>query len=166
MKTLDIELALAHRCDYSHNVIVPNVFWGLGFSHELDLCIMSKSGYLTEIEIKVSLQDLKKDREKTHCHIDRQNRIKYLYFAMPSSVACKGWAYIPEDAGLYAVSSAGRVIELIKPKQRKGVRPLTEKEQLQLCRLSTMRVWKLKHELKDKQNLIKHLRDVATKESC
>ena len=45
-------------CNIRTDIVVPNLSWGL-LNHEADLAIIRKSGYLTEIEIKRSYQDLK-----------------------------------------------------------------------------------------------------------
>ena len=49
-------------CNIRTDIVIPNLSWGL-LNHEADLAIINKSGYLTEIEIKRSYQDLKKDFE-------------------------------------------------------------------------------------------------------
>ena len=68
--------------------------------HECDVLIISKSNYLTEIEIKVSLADLKKDLEKWHKHSN--NKIKYQYFAIPEYLK-KHIDLIPENFGIIIV---------------------------------------------------------------
>ena len=68
---------------YRSHYVVPNVYWGLDFYHELDLLSISKSGRVgTEIEIKVSKSDLKRDQEKRHGH--RDSRISQLFFCWPT----------------------------------------------------------------------------------
>ena len=66
--THKIEVALANHFNYRLNLIVPNISWGAFIWHECDLFIVSKAGYCTEIEIKISKSDLKKDFEKKHNH--------------------------------------------------------------------------------------------------
>lgn len=67
---LDIELATASHFDSRANLIVPNISWGMGLDHEIDLAIVNpKSGYMREVEIKISKSDLVpvksvKEREK------------------------------------------------------------------------------------------------------
>ena len=91
MTCAEIELKLVKWFNPRTHLIVPNVSWGFT-SHECDLLIMSKSGYLIEVEIKVSLPDLKKDLLKKHGH--KEDRIKYLYFAIPQKLE-KYIEYIP-----------------------------------------------------------------------
>lgn len=59
MNTLEIETAIAMKLDIRKHIIVPNISWGAGL-HECDLLVINKSGYATEIEIKISKSDLKK----------------------------------------------------------------------------------------------------------
>ena len=62
----DIILAMTeHRapCNLSSHLVVPNVSAGLHI-HECDLISVTKGGYATEIEIKVSVSDTKKDLSK------------------------------------------------------------------------------------------------------
>ena len=61
--TLVMEIALARFINPRVNLVVPNVSWGF-FNHECDLISISKSGFATEYEIKVSKSDLKADKKK------------------------------------------------------------------------------------------------------
>ncbi len=62
--TPEMECALAAFFDSRANLIVPRVHWGMADLHECDLLMVSKVGYVTEIEIKITRADLKKDAEK------------------------------------------------------------------------------------------------------
>lgn len=66
------------------HIVVPNVSWGF-LNHEADLLVCSKDGYLTEIEIKRSWQDFKKDFKKDHTHNDE--KLTYFYYAVPEKIA-------------------------------------------------------------------------------
>ena len=74
--TPEMEIALAREFNYNQNLIVPCVGNGLNI-HECDLLILTNHNYATEIEIKVSIADLKKDLDKRHGH--RSNKIKNLW---------------------------------------------------------------------------------------
>lgn len=139
-KTEEIEVAIARHFGVRQNIIVPNVCWGFNI-HECDLLIISKAGYLTEIEIKVSLQDLKKDSQKWHSHKD--NRIKQLYFAFPAKLA-KHIQYVPAHAGVIIVSTRGRCTTIANPKTNANAKPLCIDDQFKIARLGTMRIWSLK----------------------
>ena len=146
VNTLDMELSLSRFFSYRKNLIVPNVSWGLGM-HEVDLLVVSKGGYATEVEIKISRNDLKKDLIKHHKHDDE--RIKYLYFALPSSMK-KDIEFVPEQAGILLLNNtdinfpAYSVTVLRSPQMRKKVVKLSEAEMYKLARLGTLRIWALK----------------------
>ncbi|MEM6817189.1 MAG: hypothetical protein AAF578_00215 [Pseudomonadota bacterium] len=99
--TIEMECALARHFNYRQNLIVPNVSWGIDI-HECDLLVVTRAGYATEVEIKVSKTDLKKDAEKPHQHQDY--RIKSLYFAIPDYlIDCTD--LVPERAGIISVET-------------------------------------------------------------
>ena len=64
----DIEFAVARMFCWRQNIIVPNVWWGMGFNYELDLMVISGSGWATEIEIKISVSDIRADLRKRRWH--------------------------------------------------------------------------------------------------
>lgn len=140
ISTEEIEFWIANHFGIRQNLCIPNVSWGFGV-HECDLLILSKAGYCTEIEIKTSAADLKKDLKKSHNH--QSNKIKYLYFAIPSYLA-KYIEYIPKHAGIFIITSKRRVICIAKPVQNKSCRVITAHEQYELARLGSLRIWSLK----------------------
>jgi len=99
VKTIEMEIAVANHFNARQNLIVPNVSWGFCI-HECDLLIVTKAGYLYEVEIKVSRGDLKNDMKKQHNHYD--SRIKNLYFAIPKKLE-KDIEFIPKEAGIMLV---------------------------------------------------------------
>ncbi len=121
--TADMEIALMRELGIRRNLIVPRVSWGMGLRHECDLLILSNSNYATEIEIKVSRQDLKKDAEKPHGHAS--DKIARLFFAVPESLLDFARENIPENAGLYIVKKyplTDRFDEAFVKKFARGVR--------------------------------------------
>jgi hypothetical protein len=145
MHSGDIEIAVAKWYDYRRYFIVPNVSYGLNI-HEVDMLVISPSDWATEIEIKISIADLKADLKKSHGH--RSNKIKYLYFAIPEELKEKAKGLIPERAGLlivkedkYGYTSINKVKTACI---NKTARKITSDERLQLGRLAAMRIWSLK----------------------
>lgn len=155
MKAEDIEIAVAKYLNYRQNFIVPNVSWGLGFRHELDLAVVTKSGYLWEVEIKISKSDLKADQKKWHNHAD--SRISRLYFAIPEELeGCID--LVPECAGIFSVrkrvqksdgtyAAFSGVKKIREAKRNREAEPITDKEIRKLYHLSSMRIWGLKQRL-------------------
>lgn len=142
---LDIEMALARFFDCYKHLIVPNVYWGLKFRHELDLLIISKAGYGTEIEIKVSKSDLKADKKKKHCHKDI--RIKAFYFAVPEFLKEFALTEIPEHAGLYVVNKYKNVILVKQAIINNKCKRFEPAELQKLGKLASMRMWNAKQQI-------------------
>lgn len=152
---LDIELVLSRYFSYTKNLIVPNVSWGLNM-HEVDLLIISKSGYATEVEIKISKSDLKADLDKRHKHYDE--RIKYLYFALPSKLREAALEFVPERAGIILLNNTDTThsplsVEIIRKPVMQKARKLTEKEMYKAARLGALRIWGLKTKHKNLKKL-------------
>ncbi len=149
----DIELAVA-RCLYNPRtyLLLTNVSWGLGV-HECDLLAMSGARYLTEIEIKVSVNDCRRDLSKRHHHDNV--KIKYLYFAVPDTIVSKCLPYIPERAGIIAVTDRGQYLHArrLRPaRAHAGARPLSEFEVSKLQRLGCIRYWFIREQLQALKN--------------
>ncbi len=149
--TIEIEQRLAVYFNYRLNVIVPNISWGFDI-HECDLLVMRKTGYLLEVEIKVSRSDLKKDQTKPHHHLD--NRIKELWFAIPEYLE-DSIALIPKRAGILVMTRTdyGLNCRILREAttNNKAMR-LTESEQYAIARLGTLRIWSLKRKIIDMRN--------------
>ena len=146
--SLDIECAVAAHFGWRQNVTVPNVSWGLGFRHELDLIIVKpQSGYAYEAEIKVSAPDLKRDPKKNHTH--ESCRIRKLYFAIPKWMA-ESIVFVPEKAGVFLVSDGGYCELARTARLNKDAKPLSQNEMEKLYHLASMRTWSLKETLRQR----------------
>lgn len=151
----EIEVALA-KSDYFNfvkNIVAFNVNgWGgnLPIQHECDMLVLTKAGYLTEIEIKRSWSDFLADFKKKHKH-ESEGIIKKFYYAVPYSIAVKVFNYLVEnniscDGVLYYTEDLDiRFYSLI---ERKNIfRKLNLSEQLQVARYGAMRSVMLKEKL-------------------
>lgn len=151
-----------NHLDIRTNLVVPNVSWGAIWSlHECDLLSLTKTGYATEIEIKVSKADLLKDKEKAHGH--KHNHIKYLYFAVPHKLEEVALAEIPERAGLLTVEKewvtdhlpyngeVGEWFYYVKERRYPSINnkaiKWTDEQRYKLARLGAMRIHGLKKKL-------------------
>lgn len=135
-------------------VCCPNVSWSM-LPWEADLIAMSESGYLTEVEIKISHSDLKRDMKKAkHQRVNGwgSDRIKFFYYAMPAKVHALAEAagtldLLPAHAGVVVVErglipnghSDRCVVKKIAEAQR--ARPMRDGEKLELYRLISFRYW-------------------------
>lgn len=159
MHAEQVEIAVAKRFGYRRCIIVPNVSWGLNFGYELDMLIVSPTGYATEVEIKVTKSDLKADKNKRHQH--DSIRIQKLYFAVPAILKDDALEIIPQKAGLIIVKAnqeihlprnriyeIGITAEIVKSSIiNKDAGKLCEKELIKLGHLAAMRIWSLKERL-------------------
>ena len=151
--TIDqIELAIAEFFGFRNNIIVPNVSWGFFATHEADLVIINKSGYMTEVEIKRSWQDFLNDFKKHTTH--DEGKVMWKYFAVPDSLSEKAWQYLCDNGhrewGVIQYNEFGGAWAVHHPNNRqittKSNRLFLE-EQLAIARLGSMRIWKLKEKL-------------------
>jgi hypothetical protein len=154
--------------DFRRYDVVPNVSWGLiKDGHECDLLCLSKSGVFHEVEIKVSQQDMAKDRLKVNRHRKpphTSTQIHCVWFAVPHELIDAAKGLVPEFAGIISVGIHERVIPRFhtaverivrtmavnvvrKPKLNKQARKPTEDEIRKFLRLGAMRAWSRRHEL-------------------
>ncbi len=155
-----IELAVANLINYRVNTIVPNVSWGfMDMGHEADLLVLDKNQKLTEIEIKISLQDLKADFKKRHNHFTKY--ITRLVYAIPIEMLEKSLGIIPKDSniGIIVVKwvDSRYVAEWYRNCRHKLTYGIGDNAALQLMNLGCMRIWTLKEQnyvLQHKNKLI------------
>jgi len=124
------------------------------------LIINCKTGVATEVEIKISVSDLKADFKKAHKH--ESKRIKYLYYAIPLTMLSSAIELLDERVGIITVE---RVDEtkwmpsfLRSETKRRPKRNMdyhwSESEILNVTRLGCMRLWALKQLVVNKQKEI------------
>jgi len=145
--------------------VVSNVSWGL-LPWEADIIACSKTGFLTEIEIKVSLSDWKIDIQKQKFRdYEFTHRIKKFYYAAPIELAVRYQEVLmPPFAGVLGVSEYGGV-KILKEAVTNNARKLSDKEMLQLARLGSMKAWKLTHEELQEESKCQPLVDPSLSET-
>lgn len=155
MKVLEMEVAIMKHCRPRVNLTVPNVSWGMDL-HECDVLSLTKSGYATEFEIKVSAYDLKKDALKRHGH--RSKKIKFLYFVVPEKLMDLALEFAPVRAGVmlimhkqYPTYNTTYVKIIRKARANPQATKWSEKQRLQLARLGALRILPLKEVILQKQ---------------
>lgn len=164
----EIEVALAKypSFDFRKNIVAFNVNGIssiLPIVHECDMLVCSKSGYLTEIEIKRSWADFLADFKKRHHH-ESAGLIKYFYYCVPDSLYEKVKDYLFENkvecAGIITYTEDLLIqIKAIKVTfwrneiqdrigiTNSGFKKLFLEQQLEVARLGAMRVVGLKEKL-------------------
>lgn len=146
------QLALVKLFNYRKFIIIPNISYGLKALHnrEVDLMVINKSNYATEIEIKLSLEDLKADKKKTHQH--KSQIFKRLFFAVfDDNIKPQDYNLIPEHAGIIKLYWKPRrnkkpiftAVIVKEPKNNDSCRKLTQQEIDKVRNLLIMRYWSL-----------------------
>ena len=161
-KLYEIEVALAksEQFNYVKNIVAFNVN-GIGSNllicHECDMLVLSKSGYLTEIEIKRSWSDFIADFSKKHSH-ENMGIIRYFYYCVPECIVDKVYeklksidmsysGIITYDEDLKVKVKGALIDNSYVVKQINPSRKLFLEEQLQVARSGAMRSVLLKEKL-------------------
>lgn len=170
-KLYEIELALAKsdHFNFVRNIVAFNVHGlsdSLAIFHECDMLVLSKAGYLTEIEIKRSYSDFLADFKKDHQHEGR-GLIKYFYYCVPGSLLDKVYDKLTEEKRDYTgIITYDEDLKLklhgFRYEDHMGKiayrfieqyphRKLFLEEQLQVARFGAMRAVMLKEKLLEKE---------------
>lgn len=156
MKTLELEIKVMQYFGVQENVVVPNVYNGIGLNYEADIVVLNKSNYATEIEIKTSKADLMKDKEKKNYH--NSNLFKYLFFAVPENLKEIALKEIPVSAGLFLIRKNTEIKkngivyykEIIVSREavkNEACLKWSDEQRNNLMRLGTMRILGLKQKV-------------------
>lgn len=148
LKSIDVECAVSRYFNPRVNLIVPNVWWGMGLNYEIDMLIVTPSNYCYEVEVKVSNADIKADLKKWNAHNGKM--IKRLYFAIPDYLNTE---YIPERAGILTIYQKNNRLYCKctrNPKVNTQVEKITDKDRYKIARLGALRIWSLKRKLRGK----------------
>lgn len=170
---IEIALAKSSHFNFIKNIVVFNIngiSCKLPIFHECDMLVLSKLGYLTEIEIKRSWSDFLKDFNKTHSR-ESMGIIKYFYCCIPESLLKKAYDKLEEinrDYSGIITYDEDLKIKLHGHRYRvkvnlgnysysfitnKTYRKLYLEEQLEVARLGAIKVIKLKEKIsKSSQN--------------
>jgi hypothetical protein len=108
--------ALANHFDWRANRMMTEFYVDGGLA---DLVFVTKAGYLTEIEVKLSLADLRADAKKEKWLKPRPHVARFFY-AVPNELADRLPADLPDNAGVLVVYPASD--RNGRPVHRDGVR--------------------------------------------
>ena len=141
-----VEVAVAMLLNYRVYTIVPNVSHGLYLNHECDMLAL-KDGKFTEIEIKISMSDLKADFKKSHGH--KSKYITRLVYAMPKEMVDKAMGIIPREFGIIGVKqyNSGNGYQAYWVRQARHRKQTDRIPQFIIDKfhhLGCMRIWSLK----------------------
>lgn len=169
VKEIELMLYKSNLFKSSDCIVVPNLSYGL-LNHEADLVVVTKNGILTEIEIKRSFQDLKKDFEKGTFHID--DRVSRFYYCIPEKILDKALNLFMEQKekikelygydmyispGLIVYNDEGHICVKNDRSSRLKSRKIFLEEREKLARLMSLRYWSLVEKTinKEKESKVK-----------
>jgi hypothetical protein len=143
---------------YSKYVIVPNTNSFLPW--EADILMLTPNCFLDEIEIKISLSDLRRDKTKHKHKLLENDKCIYLlrnfYYALPESIYNRASLDdFPEKAGIIIISDTHMPRIIKNPTPRKHARKLTDKEKFKLARLGVIRMWGKAQISRKEKNLVR-----------
>lgn len=157
MDSDQVEWGVVHRSKtfgLSENMaIIPNVSYGAFYWGEADLIAVSKAGFLTEGEIKVSISDLRAEFKKKKYKVGTKENdtwvldIKKHIFIVPSEIKDKALGIISSTkSGLMYVSKNEHgnfsCFTLKEPEINKKAKKMDQSRLLKICRLICFRYWK------------------------
>lgn len=165
----DIQTAIARQLGFA-NIAIPNCQLRGRRSerkdkgdkitclrYEADLLIIKPTNYLHEIEIKIDINDFKRDIEKRNFH--SSPFVSSLWYAFPEELYLKHKKYIDDnlgEAGCIVVSEIppvsrkrlgqGYGVEFVKkPKRREEAKKLTDKQKEEFLRKAAYKWWTRKY---------------------
>jgi len=138
-----IVTALVGRYWFNNTVMVE---WEVD-GGRADFVIISKSGYLTEIEIKVTAADWKKDSKKIKWISALRPHVARFFYCVPDFLVEKAPANLDDDVGILAVGSRRRprgdwVSVRREAKRLKGAKKVSEETIRAIYKASYFRFWR------------------------
>lgn len=102
---IDCRKALLRYFDPRVNMVMPNIYLCGG---EMDLAVLTRAGYLTEVEIKISVQDWKADAHKRKWDYPERKYVNRFYYCLGPGIPLDA-VEVPEQFGVLHVSPNGRL---------------------------------------------------------
>ena len=131
-----IQLALAQHFNWFQNRMMPE--WEID-GGRADLLFVSRAGYATEIEIKVSFSDWQAYRDKEKWKRGRPHIARFFY-AVPASLALRLPDWLPEGAGILAID--GLRVRIVREARRFVAQKLAPAEIRRMEEACYYRFWR------------------------
>lgn len=145
--------AIAQFFDWTEKKVFINAYL---FSWEMDVCVITDSGYVWEIEIKTSLADWRADATKDKWKSKDIQKISRFYYAVPWTLLKSIPEHVPEHVGIIAlhVAADGKTL-VAKPfrdsKSKRGY-TLTDQKYRQLFNSVYHRYWRQISPMEEKED--------------
>jgi hypothetical protein len=134
-------MAVGDMFDSVRNTVLFNFQFGGG---EMDVCCITKAGYVREVEVKCSLADWNADQHKDKWRKggwleEQRAKVNEFYYAVPTALIDRLPEWVPPEAGLIEVywyqGSYARFAAVIRrPAKRCSKHTLTANEWRGICR--------------------------------
>jgi hypothetical protein len=133
----------------NHKLIVPNIY--LHYS-EADLITVQTSGYVNEIEIKLTKADFKRDfKKRKHQYMlesmkpgSRLHTPNYFWFCIPKTLLPKIDCDIPDNYGMILMDENGIYPEIYKRAKIMHRQKVTDKQVRQIARSLMFKMWSVR----------------------
>jgi len=131
---------LARYFNPFQQTVVPNCYFAGG---EMDLLVVTRSGYLVEVEIKLSRADWKADLAKEKWTMPERRLVSRFYYAVPPEL-CPAEApeWVPATSGILHLHPRDYVLEHRKAERVKTAPKLTDQQQLHIMASIYRRWWR------------------------
>lgn len=142
----DMQKEISFKRALQGQICIPNVVLFDKGRTEVDLLIITQNNTLIEVEIKVSIQDFKKDfqKKKFHNHED----ISRIYFAFPLTLFEKYKDFIldklPKEFGIITVKGINQDSKVQRLAAKRSNTVISEEEKINYMRLCSMKWLKIK----------------------
>lgn len=141
MNEADAIYALAWHFNWNAQLIFPNVHVAGG---EMDLCIITRSSYLVEIEIKLTAGDWRKDQKKTKWNAAERQHVSRFYYAIADGLQDNIPEFVPVSAGILILFPQGDrlYVREHRPAHRARTPKLPDQLREQLLESAYYRFWR------------------------
>lgn len=138
--------ALAIHFDWFQNRIMPEWsmggrYWNRRGNSRADLVILTKSHYLTEVEIKVTRSDWNADRLKDKWRQEYRPHVSRFFYAVTPLLAESVPDWVPSTAGILVVNPGNYVKELRAARRVKAA-PVSEETVRRMYEACYFRYWR------------------------
>lgn len=143
----DIQVLLSHYLCSETNYVFPNVLFGSSSSvyskWEMDFAVITKSGFLWEIEIKTSKADWENDAKKRKWNSPYQKYISRFYYCVPESLISHIPKHVKPSMGIL-VAHPGRGVSEYRAARRYKAKKLTDEMRMKFLYKTYYKFWDLR----------------------
>lgn len=137
MKEVDAQQMLARHFNWAAQIVIPNVYFGW---YEMDVAVVTKAGYLVEVEIKMTTGDWNADRKKEKWLSQDRDYVSRFFYAVPTRLINKIPHWVPPQAGLIELCDDGWC-RIHREAARTKAGKLGDKKIQKLLRSTYFRFW-------------------------